>query len=206
MSSKKDAGPSEFLSCTSLPLTLSGKERRLVTPFSAGSLALSPSWLPPLSLQLWSSASSLMGPWKVQRTQEKPPRISAPLKQPKARLNCMVSRVLSSRPGGWADQCVAAQPPRLWLSGATLNPGRQRGGGGFYKGRGWGEEAAWEDEGEVDRSKKPSREAIGQNVMADNCLFKRWRKRAPSCQIQEGRLCSRLRSFTDKDAACSSFF
>lgn len=150
MSSKKGAGPSEFLSCTSLPLTLSGKERRLVTPFSAGSLALSPSWLPPLSLQLWSSASSLMGPWKVQRTQEKPPRISAPLKQPKARLNCMVSRVLSSRPGGWADQCAAAQPPRLWLSGATLNPGRQRGGGGFYKGRGWGEEAAWEDEGEVD--------------------------------------------------------
>ncbi|ELW54357.1 Homeobox protein Hox-A10 [Tupaia chinensis] len=48
-------------------------------------------------------------PPKVQHTQEKSPRLSAPLKQPKARLNCTVSRVSSRTPGRRADRSQVRQ-------------------------------------------------------------------------------------------------
>lgn len=49
--------------------------------------------------------------------------MSAPLKQPKTRLYCMISRVLSSRrPGGLAGQCAVAQPRRVWSCRGLRTP------------------------------------------------------------------------------------
>ena len=137
MSSGKGAEPSEFLSCTSLALKLCRGKVACYPFLSHGSLALAPCSLPPLSLQLWSSA---VGSRKVQHTQEKSPWMSAPLKQPKARLNSMVPRVLSSRrPGKGAGGPVrsGAAPTPLALR-CRSEPRQTARRSGFLQGQGVG--------------------------------------------------------------------
>ena len=97
-------------------------------PFSQPcSLALTPFSLPPLSTQLWSSPEAWWVPEGAAYPGEDSSNVTAS-KAAQARLYCMLSRVLSfGRPGGQADQCAAAQPPRLRLCGVTPNPRRPRG-------------------------------------------------------------------------------
>lgn len=118
----------------------SKKERRRVTPFSATIPRPRPFLLSPLSLQLWSSLAA-GGPQEVAAypgegssdvSASKTAQVSPLL------LGFPSPQLQETRQEGW---CAAAQPPRLWLCGATPNPGRQRGGGGFSEGRAWGEEA-----------------------------------------------------------------
>lgn len=94
---------------------------------------------------------SLAGPPGCSLSRRRPLGwLSPPLKQ-LGLASATGSRVLSfTRPGGRADRRAAAQPPRLGLCRATPNPGRQRGGGGFSKDKGWGEDASREGAGEVD--------------------------------------------------------
>lgn len=71
--------------CTSLALTICKEGEEACYPFlSHSSLALASFLLTaPTLLQLCSSAGNLVGPRKVQHTQEKSPRMSAPLSSPR---------------------------------------------------------------------------------------------------------------------------
>lgn len=108
--------------CTSLALMLCKEGEEACYPFlSHSSLALASFLLTaPTLLQLCSSAGSLVGPRKVQHTQEKSPRISAPLSSPRLASTARFPQLQKTRQAG--GPCTVAQPPGLWLRRATPNP------------------------------------------------------------------------------------
>lgn len=130
-SSRKGAGPSAFLPCTSLALMFCKEGRRHVYPFLSHAPWPSPaSHCPRLSTQHWSSPEARWVPEGAAYPGEAFSNVTVS-KAAQVRLYCMVSRVLSfRRPSGRAGQCAAAQPPRLGPCGVTPNPRRQRGGEG----------------------------------------------------------------------------
>lgn len=128
--------PSILSFCPAHPwLPSFAKERRQCYPFlSPGSLALAPPHCPHSP---YNSGAPRKAPRKVQHTQEKSPRMSAPPKQPKSRLNCMVSESSAPEdPAGGPVRSGAVHAPLALRS--HPEPRQTAGRKGFLQGQGLG--------------------------------------------------------------------